>query len=72
MDQICFGLTRAIDEKSLIAFIEAFADRKLLQILVPRLADDEITAMLDFLSRLMKKHLTEEEYHRLFLEQSNP
>lgn len=72
MDQICFGLTRAIDEKSLIAFIEAFADRKLLHTLVPRLADDEITAMLDFLSRLMKKHLTEEEYHRLFLEQSNP
>jgi hypothetical protein len=67
MNPIAFGFDRATDEKSLIAFIKAFAGPGLLHTLVPRLTDQEITQTVDFLSQLMKKHLTEEEYHRLFL-----
>lgn len=65
--QICFGFDRATDESSLIVFIEAFADRKLLTTLVPRMKDEEITAMVDHLTGLMKRHLAEKEYHQLFL-----
>lgn len=64
---ICFGLDRPTDEASLIAFIERFARPGLLASLVPRLADSEITAALDFLTDLMQKHLSDKEYHRLFL-----
>jgi len=67
MEQICFGFDRATDEQSLVAFMAAFSDLPLLQTLVPRLADEEIHTMVDFITSLMKKHLTEKEYHRLFL-----
>jgi hypothetical protein len=67
MEQICFGFDRTTDEQSLVAFMAAFSDRPLLHTLVSRLADEEILALVDFLTGLMKKHLTEKEYHRLFL-----
>ena len=67
MERICFGFDRATDEQSLVAFMAAFSDRPLLHTLVSRMADEEIHALVDFLTGLMKKHLTEKEYHRLFL-----
>jgi hypothetical protein len=67
IDQICFGLDRATDERSLIAFIKAFTGRDLLAAIVPRLEDREITAVVDMLTGLMKKHFSEQEYHQLFL-----
>ncbi len=65
--EICFGLDRKTDERSLAAFIKRFADDVLLQTLIPRLNDEEIKATLDFLTNLMHNHLKEKEYHTLFL-----
>ena len=64
---ICFGLNRETDERSLTAFLQRFAEPAFLQTLVPRLEEGEITSLLDFLSRLLHKHCSEKEYHRLFL-----
>ncbi|MFA6283800.1 MAG: hypothetical protein WC633_06640 [Desulfurivibrionaceae bacterium] len=64
---ICFGLNRETDERSLEAFLQRFAEHEFLQTLIPRLEAGEITSLLDFLSRLMHKHCSEKEYHRLFL-----
>ena len=66
-ESISFGFDRETDEKSLALFLACFADRQLLDTLLPRLADDDILEVVDFLSRLMHKHLSEEEYHELFL-----
>ena len=66
-DTISFGFDRVTDEKSLALFLACFADRKLLDTLLPRLADEEIMEVVDFIGRLMHKHLSEEEYHELFL-----
>jgi hypothetical protein len=66
-EQICFGLDRPLDEQSLIAFMEILSAPGLLHTLVPRLADEEILAVVDLFTGLMKKHLSHEEYHRLFL-----
>lgn len=65
--EMAFGLDRATDERSLVLFLERFARPELLTALVPRLGDREILALLDHLGDLMKKHLREPEYHRLFL-----
>ena len=65
--EMAFGLDRATDERSLQLFLTRFARAELLATLVPRLSDQEIIALLDTLSDLMKKHLREPEYHRLFL-----
>jgi hypothetical protein len=66
-EAISFGFDRPTDEKSLALFLACFADKKLLGTLLPRLADDEILEMVDFISKLMHKHLSEKEYHSLFL-----
>ena len=66
-EEISFGFDRATDEKSLALFLECFVDRQLLDTLLPRLSDDEILEIVDSLSRIMHKHLSEKEYHRLFL-----
>jgi len=66
-EQICFGLDRPLDEQSLVAFMETLSAPGLLHALVPRLEDEEIIAVVDFFTGLMKKHLSHEEYHRLFL-----
>lgn len=64
---ICFGLNRQTDEKSLQYFIRTFARPELLEVLVPRMTDAEISALLDDLSSLMARHFKEKEYHSLFL-----
>ena len=64
---IVFGFDRKTDEQSLQAFLQHFADKKLLEVLLPRLQDKDITATVDFLTTIMKNNLSEEEYHTLFL-----
>jgi len=66
-DEMVFGLDRATDEQSLESFVQSFADSEVLGRLIPRLEDHEIEEILDFLTALMKKHLSETEYHQLFL-----
>jgi hypothetical protein len=62
-----FGLSREVDEKSLIVYLQKFSDDDLLAALAPRLSDAEITQLFELLSQLMRKYLTDDEYHHLFL-----
>jgi hypothetical protein len=66
-EQICFGLSREIDERSLVLFLRLFSKEKLLQTLIPRLEDDEITELVQGLTGVLRKHLQEKEYHEIFL-----
>lgn len=66
-EMVAFGFSREIDEKSLKFYLQKFSDDDFLQVLVPRLSDDEITRLFDQISNLMRNHLTEEEYHEYFL-----
>ena len=63
---IVFGFDRATDEQSLQLFLQRFTDKKVLGVL-PRLQDDDIFTTVDFLTGIMHKHLSEKEYHALFL-----
>jgi hypothetical protein len=62
-----FGLDRETDEKSLMVYLQKFSDDALLTALVPRLTDAEIQEAFDLVSRFIRTHLKDEEYHRLFL-----
>ena len=64
---IAFGYSREEDEGSLIAFLQKFSDDDVMKLLSSRLSDSEIEELIDLLTSLMKKHLSEEEYHRYFL-----
>lgn len=67
VQEICFGMDRVTDERSLAAFLQIFSSQDLLETLIPRLSDAEITEILDFVSGVMHKHFSEKEYHRFFL-----
>lgn len=64
---ICFGWDRTSDERSCQSFVQRFSRPELLAALIPRLTDCELTGLIDHLSGLMKSHLSERDYHRLFL-----
>jgi TorA maturation chaperone TorD len=66
-DQICFGLDRELDEQSLALFLQLFSQEKLLEVLIPRLKEEEITGLVQQITALLQKHLEEKEYHELFL-----
>ena len=62
-----FGLDRSTNEKTIIYYLQKFSDDLLMQKLVDRLSDQELEEIFDLLTRLLKKHFSEPEYHRFFL-----
>ena len=66
-EMVAFGFSREVDEKSLMYYLQKFSDDEFLKLLVPRLDDREIEQLFELMSNIMKKHLTEEEYHKFFL-----
>jgi hypothetical protein len=62
-----FGADRKTDESTVWYFLQKFSDDALMETLLPRLADLELSDIFSLLSKLVKKHLSEAEYHRLFL-----
>ncbi|HYA42786.1 MAG TPA: cytoplasmic protein [Syntrophobacteraceae bacterium] len=64
---VAFGLSREIDEKSLICYLQKFSDDDLMRVLAPRLSDEEINRISTLILELMRNHLSDREYHRLFL-----
>ncbi len=66
-EMVAFGLSREIDEKSLMVYLQKFSDDDFLQVLVPRLSEEEIEQLFELMSRVMKNHLVEDEYHQFFL-----
>ena len=66
-DTICFGLDRKTDEQAITTFLQRFARPDLLAVLVPKLADSDIQELLECISTIMAKHLSEGQYHKFFL-----
>ena len=61
------GLDRETDENTIIYYLQKFSDDTLIKELVKRLTPEEIEEIFSLLTRLLKKHLTDSEYHTLFL-----
>ena len=62
-----FGYDRAKDEKTIMYYLQKFSDDTHLETIIPRLTDDELNHLFEMLSNLMKNHLSDKEYHHLFL-----
>lgn len=69
---IAFGWDRQTDEQSIICYLQMFSDDALMKTLAGRLTDNEINDIHDLINRLLKNHLTESEYHGLFLKEKHP
>ena len=64
-----FGYDRETDEKTMMYYLQKFSDDKHLETIIPRLTDDELNRLFELLSNLMKNHLSDNEYHHLFLKE---
>jgi hypothetical protein len=62
-----FGADRETDESTVCYYLQKFSDDSLMKTLLPRLTDQQLSEVFALLSRLMKNHLSESEYHTLFL-----
>jgi len=62
-------LDRETDEAALIVYLQKFADDEFMAVMRNRLTGEEIEELFNLLNRLLKTHLIEEEYHRLFLKE---
>lgn len=67
-----FGWDRETDENTVISYLQMFSDDDLLKHLVPRLSNDELDEVYTLINRLLKMHLTEKQYHQLFLKEDHP
>ncbi|MGD9362777.1 MAG: cytoplasmic protein [Desulfobacterales bacterium] len=62
-----YGADRETDENTIIYYLQKFSDDKLMATITQRMADEELLETFEFINRLLKKHLSESEYHSLFL-----
>ena len=67
-----FGLDRKTDEHTLIYYLQKVSDDALAKTLVERMSDEELEQLFSLINKLMKKHLKDGEYHRLFLKEDHP
>ncbi|MBT3224972.1 MAG: cytoplasmic protein [Deltaproteobacteria bacterium] len=71
-DIIGFGLDRQTDENTVICYLQMFSDDVLMGELIKRMTDDELEEIFNLITRSLKSHLTEPEYHNLFLKEDDP
>jgi hypothetical protein len=64
-----FGLDRATDENTVRYYLQKFSDDALTAAILKRLDAAELSEIFDLISRLLRRHLSEDEYHRLFLKE---
>jgi hypothetical protein len=62
-----FGLDRETDESTLICYLQKFSDDAVMAAIIKRLEDRELAEIFDGINRLLRRHFSEAEYHRLFL-----
>lgn len=70
--QMCFGLSTKLDQESIACFLQLLGRKELAETLAKRLSSVEIEELVQFATGLMKKNMTEDEYHELFLQEESP
>ena len=64
-----FGFSREVNEYTLIYYLQKFADDKHMSFISPKMTDADMEELFNFLGTLLKKYLTDEEYHKIFLKE---
>ncbi|HCY84082.1 MAG TPA: cytoplasmic protein [Desulfobacteraceae bacterium] len=62
-----FGMNRETDEETVMFYLQKFSEDSFLKTLLPRLSDEELENIYLWVNRHLKKHVSEDEYHSLFL-----
>lgn len=70
--QMCFGLNLELDRESIACFLQLMANPALTKTLATRLSSDDIQEIVHTFTGILKNNLSEDEYHRLFLQEDSP
>jgi hypothetical protein len=62
-----FGLDRESNENTVQMYLQKFSDDELMETILKRMTDDDLTELFEITAKMLKKYLTDPEYHRLFL-----
>jgi peptide methionine sulfoxide reductase MsrA len=62
-----YGLDRETDENTVIYYLQKFSDDALVRHLASKMTGDELEEVFMLINRILKHHLSEDEYHQLFL-----
>jgi hypothetical protein len=64
---LAHGLDAESDLATLQVYLQKLSDDELMALLLPRLSAEEVDKLFDVVGVTLRRHLSEEEYHRLFL-----
>lgn len=64
-----YGLDRQSDENTVQLYLQKFSDDRLMKTILKRMADDDLSEVFEIISKMLKRYLTEPEYHQLFLKE---
>lgn len=64
-----FGLDRLTNERTVQIYLQKFSDDRLMETILKRMTDDDLSDLFEIMGRMLKKHLSESEYHHLFLKE---
>jgi hypothetical protein len=67
-----FGLDRPTDENTVVYYLQKFSEDTLARTMVERMTDEELERLYSLINALMQRHLSDTEYHRLFLKDAHP
>ncbi|MCP4022023.1 MAG: cytoplasmic protein [Desulfobacteraceae bacterium] len=62
-----FGMDRKTDEETIMFYLQKFSEDHFMNTFIPRLSDQELEEIYLFVNDKLKKHISEDEYHHLFL-----
>jgi hypothetical protein len=62
-----FGFSRDVDACTLTYYLQKFSDDELMALLRPRMSHEDMEDLFDCITRIMKRYLKDDEYHRYFL-----
>ena len=68
---LAFGWERETDEQTLICYMQMLSDDALIKTLVRRMSGEELEKLHETVNQLLKTHLSDSEYHRLFLKEEH-
>jgi hypothetical protein len=69
---VAFGLERKVDEDTLTWYLQKFSEDAHMALIRERMSDSDMTALFDLLGGLLKRYLSEQEYHEVFLKDQDP
>ncbi|WDP89869.1 MAG: cytoplasmic protein [Desulfobacter sp.] len=62
-----FGMGRDTDEETIMFYLQKFSEDTFMKAFLPRLSDTELEEIYLWVNNFLKKHISEDEYHGLFL-----